>query len=47
MLKTLKKIITPDLYKLAIETSQKLQREIITDIPILNELCMRYMNEIK
>lgn len=40
------KIITPDLYKLAIETSQKLQIGILTDVPQLRKLCMRCLNEI-
>ena len=41
------KIITIDLYKLALETSQKLQRGILMDIPQLSKLCMRCLNEIE
>jgi predicted RNA-binding protein associated with RNAse of E/G family len=40
-------IITPDLYKLAIDTSQKLQQGILKDIPQLSKLCMLCMNEIE
>lgn len=41
------KVITPDLYKLALETSEKLQSGILTDIPQLKNLCIRCMKEFE
>jgi predicted RNA-binding protein associated with RNAse of E/G family len=38
------KIITSDLYKLALETSEKLIKGILTDIPKLTELCVMCMS---
>lgn len=42
-----KKIITPHLYELALETSENLQNGILTDIPRLKNLSMSCVNELE
>lgn len=39
------KVINVDLYKLALETSEKLKNGLLTDIPKLKNLCMKCMDE--
>lgn len=41
------KIIDHNLYKLALETSEKLQSGILNDIPQLKSLCMKCMKEFE